>query len=81
MYIDTCKLQDTIFKNTGVEFEDYEESLRYFGSSDPEVAKAIQNLTVMLESALQDWTFCTLDFLLIKIIDTPVRGFGVLAYQ
>ena len=31
LYIDTCKLQDTIFQQTGVEFEDYEESLRYFG--------------------------------------------------
>jgi hypothetical protein len=30
-FLDSFKIKDQIFEDTGVEFEDYEESLRFFG--------------------------------------------------
>jgi len=44
MFLETCKLQDKMFASTGVEFDDYEESLRFYGQKDAEVAEAIRNL-------------------------------------
>ena len=38
MMVEQQKMQDEMFERTGVENEDFEESLLFFVSTDPEVA-------------------------------------------
>jgi hypothetical protein len=52
MMVEQQKMQDEMFERTGVENEDFEESLLFFVSKDPEVAQAMQKYMMKMRASM-----------------------------
>ena len=52
MMVEQQKMQDEMFERTVVENEDFEESLLFFVSKDPEVAQAMQKYMMKMRASM-----------------------------
>lgn len=52
MMVEQNKLQDELHERTGVENDEFEDSLLYFVSKDPEVAQAMQRYMLKMRQTM-----------------------------
>lgn len=52
MMVEQNKMQDEMHERTGVENDDFEDSLLYFVSKDPEVAQAMQKYMMKMRQSM-----------------------------
>lgn len=53
MMVEQCKAQDEIFRKTGTENDEFEAALLYYCSTDPVVAKAMQEYMMKMQTEMQ----------------------------